>query len=47
MANIEKTVDTDPDGVFIFIVDQLDTHKSASLVQMVARRCSTWLSCFG
>lgn len=39
VANIEKTVDTDPQGVFIFIVDQLDTHKSASLVEMVARRC--------
>lgn len=39
VANIEKAIDTDPDGVFIFVVDQLDTHKSASLVKMVARRC--------
>jgi hypothetical protein len=39
VAHVEATIDTDPDGVFIFVVDQLDTHMSASLVEMVARCC--------
>lgn len=38
-AHIDKTIDTDPDGTWIFVVDQLDTHRSATLVQLVARRC--------
>lgn len=39
VANIEKTADTDPRSVFMFIVDPLDTRTSASFVEMVARRC--------
>lgn len=39
VTHIETTIDTDPNGSFIFIVDQLNTHLSASLVEMVARRC--------
>jgi transposase len=38
-AHIEQTVDTDPDGQWIFIADQLNTHKSESLVRLVAKRC--------
>jgi hypothetical protein len=37
--HIDKTIATDPDGVWIFVVDQLDTHLSATLVELVARRC--------
>ena len=29
----------DPDGEWIFIADQLNTHKSESLVRLVAERC--------
>ena len=32
-------MDTDPDGQWIFIVDQLNTHQSASLVERIAERC--------
>jgi transposase len=38
-AHIEKTVDTDPGAAWIFVSDQLDTHRSATLVGFVARRC--------
>ena len=38
-ANIEKTVDTDPNAGWIFVADQLDTHRSATRVEFVARRC--------
>jgi hypothetical protein len=40
VAHIEKTVDTDPDAGWIFIVDQLNTHLSEGLVRLVAKRCS-------
>lgn len=39
VAHIEKTVDTDPNASWIFVTDQLDTHRSAKLVELVARRC--------
>lgn len=39
VAHIRQTVDHDPDAEWIFIVDQLNTHKSASLVEFVAARC--------
>ena len=39
VAHIDKTVDTDPSATWIFITDQLDTHRSAGLVELVARRC--------
>ena len=38
-AHIERTVATDPQAEWIFVVDQLNTHKSESLVRLVARRC--------
>jgi transposase len=40
LAHIEQTVALDPDGTWIFIVDQLNTHKSASLVRFVAQACA-------
>lgn len=38
-AHIAKTVDTDPDAHWIFVADQLDTHRSATLVELLAKRC--------
>lgn len=40
-AHIARTVDTDPDATWVFVVDQLNTHKSEALVRLVAERCST------
>jgi transposase len=39
LAHISRTMSSDPDGEWIFIVDQLNTHKSESLVRLVAERC--------
>jgi hypothetical protein len=39
VAHIEQTVALDPVGTWIFIVDQLNTHKSESLVRFVAQAC--------
>lgn len=36
VAHIEHTVASDPDGNWIFIVDQLNTHRSEGLVRFVA-----------
>jgi hypothetical protein len=38
-AHIEKTIHSDPKAYWIFIVDQLNTHKSESLVRFVAGAC--------
>ncbi len=38
-AHIGRTVDTDPLGTWIFVLDQLNTHKSEALVRLVAERC--------
>ncbi|HSH81983.1 MAG TPA: transposase [Herpetosiphonaceae bacterium] len=38
-AHIARTIDTDPAGVWLFVVDQLNTHQSESLVRLVAERC--------
>ena len=38
-GHIRATVETDPEGQWVFIVDQLNTHKSASLVKLVAELC--------
>ncbi len=35
-AHIEKTIKTDPEHRWVFVVDQLNTHKSESLVRLVA-----------
>ena len=38
-AHIAATIDTDPEGVWLFVVDQLNTHQSETLVRLVAERC--------
>lgn len=38
-AHIARTVDTDPEGVWLFLTDNLNTHQSAALVRLVAERC--------
>ena len=37
-VHIERSIDSDRAAGWIFVADQLDTHMSASLVQMVAQR---------
>jgi hypothetical protein len=37
VAHIAQTVATDPEGTWVFIVDQLNTHQSEGLVRLVAR----------
>lgn len=37
--HIEGTIDLDPEASWIFIVDQLNIHKSETLVKIVAERC--------
>lgn len=39
VAHIEQTVAQDPKGTWIFVVDQLNTHRSESLVRFVAQAC--------
>jgi transposase len=39
-AHIQATVDTDPQAGWIFVADQLNTHYSATLVQLIAKRCA-------
>ncbi len=39
LNHIEQTVATDPQGHWIFVADNLNTHQSASLVEWVARQC--------
>jgi transposase len=38
-AHIGQTIDSDPEGVWVFITDQLNTHQSETLVHLVAERC--------
>jgi transposase len=38
VGHIERTVDTAPEAPWIFVADQLNTHVSEQLVQLVARR---------
>lgn len=38
-THIGRTIDTDPDATWIFVADQLNTHKSEALVRLVAERC--------
>ena len=37
--HIAQTVATDPDGEWVFITDQLNTHRSEALVRFVAEAC--------
>jgi transposase len=39
LAHIQQLVDSDPQGQWILIADQLNTHKSASLVKWIAEQC--------
>jgi hypothetical protein len=39
-THIARTIDTDPDGVWRFVVDQVNTHQSEALVRLVAQRCA-------
>ena len=39
-SHIEKTIATDPEGEWIFVVDQLNIHQSEALVKLVAKECS-------
>ncbi len=38
-VHIGRTIDRDPAGVWVFLVDQLNTHQSETLVRLVAERC--------
>jgi transposase len=39
VAHIRATIDTDPSARWVFVSDQLNTHKSAGLVEAVASWC--------
>ena len=47
MHHIAATVETDPDAKWILVCDQLNTHKSESLVKAIAEWCGidrvTWV----
>ena len=38
-THLSEVIDTDPEAGWVFVVDQLNTHKSESLVRLVAERC--------
>ncbi len=40
LEHIKQTVETDNNGKWIFIIDQLNTHKSESLVKWVSEQCN-------
>lgn len=37
--HIKETINSDPEATWVFVVDQLNTHKSESLVMLVATLC--------
>jgi len=39
VAHIERTVKLDPEARYVFVLDNLNIHCSAGLVELVARRC--------
>jgi transposase len=39
LAHVQQTVATDPEAGWVFVVDNLNTHQSASLVVWVAQAC--------
>jgi transposase len=39
VAHIERTIALDPEAEWVFVVDRLNTHQSASLVRLVAQQC--------
>jgi hypothetical protein len=38
--HLAKTIDTDPKAPWIFVMDQLNIHKSEALVRLIAERCA-------
>jgi len=38
--HIAQTIDTDPQAVWVFVTDNLNTHQSETLVRLVAERCA-------
>src|SRR4051794_18893245 len=38
-SHIEQTIDLDPEARYVFVLDNLNIHCSATLVELVARRC--------
>ena len=40
VAHIAQTIETDPQAVWLFVTDQLNTHQSESLVRLVAEQCN-------
>ncbi len=40
VRHIEATIQNDSEAAWIFVVDQLNTHKSEGLVEMVAKECN-------
>ena len=40
LAHIVQTIATDPQAVWLFVTDQLNTHQSESRVRLVAERCA-------
>ena len=40
LHHIRRTVELDPEAEWIFLVDQLNTHMSESLIRFVAQQCS-------
>jgi hypothetical protein len=40
VAHVAQTIDTDPDGGWVWVADQLNTHKSESLVVLASQRSS-------
>ena len=38
-THIAQTIDTDPEGSWLFLTDRLNTHQSEALVRLVADRC--------
>ncbi len=39
VAHVDRTIGTDAEARWIFVADQLNTHVSAGLVELVARHC--------
>lgn len=39
-AHITQTIQTDPQAVWYFVTDQLNTHQSETLVRLVAEQCA-------
>lgn len=38
-CHLARTLDTDPEAQWIFVADQLNIHKSESVVRLIAERC--------